>query len=189
MSWIKQNIRMVTGVALALVLGLGGGYGLRAATVKAPASPSPEPVDSAQPVGQIGQVSILPTTQVEIRYTFLLCGHELEEVEIDGSLTGCTLNEVYTRLPDARVVRLDAERAIIERELECYCPKHYVLYLNGEDALCVSHTDETDLGEENVQTLNYDCSALPFDVISELEMGLVFDGLEQINAYLEDVES
>ncbi len=79
---------MLIGIFLSLVLGLGAGYGIGNSAATLPNDAQNPP--SAEPVGQIGQTSILPTTEVTIRYTFLLCGHELDQTETGGPLTGAT---------------------------------------------------------------------------------------------------
>lgn len=190
MLWLKQNVRVLLYMVLVLALGAWGGYTLRgAATPPAQTPPAPTASPAAEPVGAIGEQSILPTTDVTIRYTFLLCGHTREKHETGGELTGYTLEDITEKYPDARVLELSAERAVIERELERYCPDHVALFVDGAGNLCISQTEETDFEAEKVTTLNYDISDLPEDVISQLEEGIVFDSLEQVNAYLEDAES
>lgn len=189
MLWLKQNVRVLLYMVLVLALGAWGGYTLRGANTLPVQTPAPTVSSAAEPVGNIGEQSILPTTDVTIRYTFLLCGHTREKHETGGELTGYTLEDITKKYPDARVLELSGERAVIERELERYCPDHVALFVDGAGNLCISQTDETDFEAEKVTTLNYDVSDLPEEVISQLEEGIVFDTLEQVNAYLEDVES
>lgn len=191
MLWLKQNVRVLLYMVLVLALGAWGGYTLRGASTPPAQTQTPAPTISsmAEPVGNIGEQSILPTTDVTIRYTFLLCGHTLEKHETGGELIGYTLEDITKKYPDARVKELSAERAVIERELERYCPDHVALFVDGSGNLCISRTDETDFEQEKVTTLNYDISDLPEDIISQLEEGIIFDNLEQVNAYLENAES
>lgn len=187
MQWFKNNVRMLLYMILILALGVWGGFTLR--DMQMPKSETPAQTPIAEPVSQIGEASILPDTEVTMRYTFLLCGHTLEQHQTGGPLIGNTLEDITTSFPDARVQELNGKRAIIERELERYCPAHILLFLDGAGNLCISHTDETDYEKDVVTTLTYDVSGLPEEVISLLEEGMVFDSLEQVNAYLEDVES
>lgn len=107
MAWLKKNARLLVFVGLALGAGLVSGILIqRAAGKDVLEDPSP----GAEPVGQIGKQSILPTTVVEVSYNFLLCGHTLEQEEMDGEYTGCTSEDIQKRYVDARVLELTAEK-------------------------------------------------------------------------------
>jgi len=67
--------------------------------------------------------------------------------------------------------------------------KHYILFLDDNNKLCILHTDEADFEKEVVTVLNYDVSALPEEVLDLLKEGISFASLEEINLYLEDAES
>ena len=184
MLWIKQNARLLLCSLLALLLGLG--IGVLVAPQEAAAPQETLPVE---PVGQMGKPSILPNTKVTLTYHFLLCGHTLAQEKTGGELVGYTPEDIMAAWPDARVMELNHQIAKIERELTSYCPDHYVLFSDGVGGLSISKTMDTDWTKEEVQNLNYDASELPHDVLELLEDGQVFDSLEEINAYLEDVES
>lgn len=156
MAWIKKNAKLFVSTGIALLMGLIAGIGIQKTAAPAPMPAQTEnPAHIAsEPVGKIGKPAILPTTLVEMRYTFLLCGHEIRETQADGILTGCTLEDVQSRLPGARVIKLNASNATVALDLECYCPEHYVLFLNGEDTLCISYTDPVHYGEEHVRRSN-----------------------------------
>lgn len=78
---------------------------------------------------------------------------------------------------------------MIERELERYCPAHYILYMDEEGAVCISCTDALDYENDVSQALEYDASYLDAEMKSTLEEGLVFNSLEEINAHFESLES
>ena len=185
MPFLKNNLWATTGVVLALIFGVGAGYSLRTATHRA-AEPAPGQAD-AEAAGQVGKPRILPDTQVEMTYSFLLCGHELTQTGQNAGLIGCTLEDVMQKLPHARVVRLDAKSTVIEQELACYCPAHYLLYLE-EGLLHISHTDTVEPGREHVQTIAYDSSVLSDEMVAELTEGVVFADLEAVNEYLEGAD-
>lgn len=176
---------MLTVIGLTLIVGVGGGFLLRDAAIQGAIKDSP----AAEPVGQIGKPSILPDTPVEVQYTFLLCGHTLERDETGGIYTGYTQEDLMSQFADARVMKLQADGASIQRELERYCPAHYELFMDGEGNVCISNTDEQDFLKDVQQILNYDASGLDKEVIAALEEGQVLDSLEQVNAYFESVDS
>ncbi len=187
MIWLKYNARALIYVVLAAFLGGFGGYTLRNSQLEKqePFIETPE----AQPVGQIGKPSILPETEVKVNYEFMLCGHVIEKLQTGGPLTGSRLEDITKKYPDARVLEFDEAHVVITRELERYCPRHYILFIDDNNKLCILHTDEADFEKEVVTTLTYDVSALPEEVLLLLKEGMSFESLEEINLYLEDAES
>ncbi len=185
MQWWKQNGKLLLYMVLVLALGVWGGFTIRDFQIGA----MPEQTPLVEPVDKIGEQSILPDTLVITKYTFLLCGgHTEQRQETGGPLVGLNKTQIEEKYPDAKVAELTNKRAVIERELERYCPKHVVLFLDDQNRLSISQTDETDLEKENITTLTYDVSYLPEEELSKLEEGLVFDSLEEINIYLEGLE-
>lgn len=184
-QWITQNGKMLLAAGLALVIGLGGGLLLKDVLWAGGQAEAP----SAEPVGQIGKPGILPQTPVTTRYMFLLCGHSRERDDTGGEYTGCTQEEIYARYPDARVIKLDSAGAVIERELERYCPAHFQIFMDAEGRIHINHTNDEDYMQDIQQTLSYDSSGLEQAVKAELEEGIVLDSLEEINSYFESVES
>lgn len=185
MQWWKQNGRMLLYMVLVLAFGVWGGFTIRDLQQSA----LPEPTPPAEQVDNIGEQSILPDTLVITKYTFLLCGgHTEQRQETGGPLVGLNKTQIEEKYSDAKVLELTNKRAVIERELERYCPKHVVLFLDDDGRLSISQTDEADLEKENITTLTYDISHLQEEELSKLEEGLVFDNLQEINAYLEGIE-
>lgn len=185
MQWWKQNGKLLLYMVLVLALGVWGGFTIRDAQLGA----MPEQTPLAEPVDKIGEQSILPDTLVITKYTFLLCGGHTEQRQATGGpMVGLNKAQIEEKYPDAKVTELTNKRAVIERELERYCPKHVVLFLDDQDRLSISQTDEANLENENITTLTYDVSYLPEEELAKLEEGLVFDNLEEINIYLEGME-
>lgn len=189
MLWIKRNTRLLLCCLFTLCLGGASGYLLSSASVPPEPSQQDDMQQAVEPVGQIGQPSILPSTTVDTTYYFLLCGHECNKEEVGGSLIGYTLEDVTALWQDARVTTLNGEQAVIERELEQYCPKHYILQTKSDQMLDVLHTDEQSLETSVLMTIPIDLTRVHDEVRALLDEGLVFDSLEQINAYLEDIDS
>jgi len=185
MQWIRQNLRLLICCTCTLLLGGGMGFWL---SRQFTADPNPENIDS-QPVGQIGQPSILPNTSVHTTYHFLLCGHTCEKEEAGGALVGCTLDDIAALYQDARVTSFNSSQTVIERELEQLCPQHYLLVKKDESTLSIYCTDKETLENTLLMDIPIEMDHIHADVRSLLEEGLVFDSIESINTYLEDIES
>ncbi len=184
MSWIEKNLRSALALSVALLLGIGFGY---TAWKENQTIPEDVPVE-VQSVGKIGKPSIIPATEVLVRYRFLLCGHTLEKDETGGEFIGCTLEDITQKYADARVLELNNQKAIIERELERYCPDHYMLFMDNKGEICVSNTAEEDYTKEVLQVLNFDAVGLDDEITAELENGVLLNTLEEVNSYLESIE-
>ncbi len=188
MLWIKKNGSKVLSFGLMMVIGMSLGVFI-AQSQSAFISEEDDSLELAMPAAIGEEARIYPDTKVNVSYRFLYCNHTIEKDETNGELNAMTLDEVREMWPDVRAAAMQGKEAIIEREIEAYCPEHYVLFNNEVGRLCVSHTAEENLAEEAVTVLTYDTSELPKDVQELLYEGIVFSSLEEINAYLEDVES
>ena len=69
-----------------------------------------------------------------------------------------------------------------------YCPKHYVLLLD-HGTVCVKRTDPDTFLPYVVMEIPIEIDALDEETRAELEVGIPFDSLEQINAFFESLES
>lgn len=166
------------GFALGSYLGTGAPGGVDV---------SPPPAETADPAAHMGVASVLPTTQVIWRYRFMSCGHVVDAPAQD--ITGYTLEDIIQRYPNAQVLRMDKDVVEIELRVEQHCPDHYLLIATEEHVLGVFRTNLNTLDSEQVMQLPLSALELPESVRYQLLNGLSFSSLEEINAYLEDVES
>lgn len=188
--WRWISCRMSTIMAVAAALGLGMVIG-NTVMPKEGDVPVPTPTGEENPsqeAGNIGVVSILPTTTVEWRYRFTECGHEFVDSGGDDVL-GYTLSDIAAAYPDSRVTEMSTEYTAIERILAEYCPQHYVLVWTEEETLCVFHTEESTFETVELMQLKLEPQNLDETLLEPLRDGLAFDSLQAINEYLEDAES
>ncbi len=184
-AFIRKNMKTILFCVLGLCAGVLAGVLWRASpeTAQMPAE------TETQPVGQVGQARILPDTEVHISNRFSLCGHSIETDEIGGELVGCTTADILSKWPQAHVKELTGERASIERELEGCCPLHYMLTDAGDGMLEVTQTEPETYRTRMVMRIRTEPEQFIQEEREQLRKGIVFDSLEQINAYLESLES
>ena len=147
---------------------------------EAPAQPEQEP--QTEQVAQMGEETVSPSAKVLWRY-HMACGHVVEREDAQPAI-GKTQAELEAAYGPGSVVSFAADAVVLELESAAYCPDHYVLKLE-DGALTVRKTGD-DLQEEIL--LNLDVT-LPPDAAAECEKGLCFDSLEDINVYLEGLDS
>ncbi len=189
MGAIKASTAILLCCAMLLLGGAAGysmGMGQEQAAIEAPppaeaAEPAEETPAAAQ-VAQRGEETVSPNAQV-IWQNQMCCGHTVE-VESAQPIIGKTRAELEREYGADAILEFSPEKVTIAREMDLFCPEHYVLKLES-GLLTVRKTGE-DLKEEILLTLDV---SLPPDAAAECTEGLPFDSLEDINLYLEGLDS
>ncbi|MCE5236348.1 MAG: hypothetical protein ABFC62_04095 [Clostridiaceae bacterium] len=184
-EFLQRNQRRVAyglTVLCMLLLGLFSGMLIGPRQNAAPA-----PTLAAETDDAAGVLSVLPSTRVYFRTRFLACGHEVLAVG-NESMAGKTRAEAEKAYPDWTLAAFSADEVVFEKELPGYCPAHYVLKLEGGE-LGLYRADETTYEQKRLMVLDYDAASFDAAERAELENGLAFDALEDVNAYLESAES
>lgn len=123
---------------------------------------------------------------VEMQCTYEKCGH-VKTYGIESSeVEGFTKDQLAVQYPECEVTEFGPLGATLTCSVDGYCPDHYVLKRSG-DKLCIyqpqDRTGELIIYKE-IEGMN--ASDLG---IEELEQGILFDDIEQIESYLEEIES
>ena len=199
LHYLRENRRILICTVLALIAGMLLGYVLQ---------PSEAPGQSVQnqaeaaPVDRIGVVSILPTTRVERETCFLQCGHTvISTLENASGFTGLTKTELADRYPKAIITSFSSDLVHIVERFEGYCPEHFVLLSAEEGMLKVMRMQAETLASAGVlpeaETLENVCvleipdalEGLDAETAEQLQQGEAFSSLDEINRYLENLES
>ena len=188
---IRASTAMLLCCAM-LLLGGAAGYTIRGTqqvqiqpppeetAQEAPAQPEQEP--QAEQVAQMGEETVSPDARVLWRY-HMACGHVVEREDAQPAI-GKTKAELEAAYGVDSVSSFGNAAVVMELESPLCCPDHYLLKLE-EGVLTVRKTGD-DLQEEILLTLDV---TLPPDAAAECEQGLCFDSLEDINVYLEGLDS
>lgn len=184
LNFLKENRRILLCTALALAAGtlLGG-----ALSLPRMAQQQTEPAEQA---GRIGEASILPATAIERQVCYLACGHLTEGPLPDAdALVGMTRRELAQAYPEAAITTFTSERVRLVVSAEGYCPAHLLLMADAEGALAVYQMQEDTLQMETVLALPLAADAFDAETAAALAAGVPFDTMDEINAYLESMES
>jgi hypothetical protein len=142
----------------------------------------------AENVIKSGDSAILPTTQVVWIDYYQKCEHEYVNSKTDN-IVGMTGPELENKYPDYAVTQMTPEFVRLVRNVDGYCPSHYLLKIGGTDSLCVMRTDPVTLTLTQEKELLIDLDAFEAGVQEQLKEGIVFNSMEEINAFIEDIES
>ncbi len=120
------------------------------------------------------------------RYT--VCGHEYISGR-DEDVSELSRDRLMALYPE--VFALDAatgESVMLERDVEGFCAHHVMLKLS-DGKLCVYDLDEDTHELRELAGVAVDVAALPYQALTELAEGVLFDDMAQVDAYLESVDS
>lgn len=160
-------------VILAIIAGVLTGIALHRKNDDSPAADT----------GNLGEMSVLPDTCVKVLCHYV-CGHitAYESRDYIG-YTEQMLNEI----PGCSVDKMTRDEVILIISVDSYCGNHYILKTDENDFLCVFSTDT----ESNKAPIRLDINAktLPQEEYKSLVQGIVFNSLEEINIYLEGIET
>ena len=184
LNFLKENRRILLCTALALVAGtlLGGALSLPRA-----AQQQTEPAEQA---GRIGEASILPATAIERQICYLACGHLTEGPLPDAdALVGMTRRELAQAYPEAAITTFTSER----------CAWSSAPRGTARRTCCSWRTPRARSPSTRCRRIR--CKWRPCwrcrlrrtrstrKRAAALAAGVPFDTMDEINAYLESMES
>ena len=121
--------------------------------------------------------------------TYTRCSHTVVRrsaapVEVYGQ----PLSEVEILYPAWRITEFGSTQISMEQQMQLFCPDHMVLMPDGAGMLCVFENRYGD-AMALVSELNIPFKSLPAAAQEEVEMGLGFDTAQEMEMWLESVES
>lgn len=176
---LLMGTAVLVGMALLLVIGL---------TPRTASAPDADAPDAAL-VGSDTAVTLSADCQLIQHLTYTPCGHELTRRQtLPTELVGkgrAQLEEVYDLW---QVTSFASGEVVMAQALNMYCPKHVILMPDESGMLCIFENRYGDaLGL--VRELRVQLSELPDDVQESLRQGKGFDTEEELDLWLESIES
>lgn len=122
-----------------------------------------------------------------LRYT--RCEHTVSRrMAAPTELYGKTMEEAAALYDEWQLTSFAPREIVMEQELPLFCPEHQVLLPDGAGYVCVFENRYGD-AMALVRQLPIQLSALPAAAQEEIEMGKGFSSSEELDAWLESVES
>ncbi len=188
----RQKNRLMTLGIIVLVLGMVMyGYNVSRAQVRQQATTlTPTPKATVMLPGVTPNIPAMvesPQVLAEhatiiLKTKYLGCGHVREqELTVDG-ITGMSQTQFAALYPQCVITAFSPTRVEMTRDMDGVCQKHYVLKQEGS-ALVIYQRDSDDSWRK-VQTIE-DFVMTYKD--KELEKGVVFDNMQQIESFLENI--
>ena len=183
-EFLKENQKLLACAALGLVVGVFFGLAIPTGSAQ---QETPEP--ETAPVGRIGIVSIVPETALRFHHAFSGCAHGVDEMPSALPYVGQTREEFQTEFPDGRIDVFSASEVELFFVHIGACPQHVMLKAGDLGQLHVYQANSETLAVESLQSLPLYAEAFDAGTAEELYEGIVFDTVDQVNEYLENVES
>lgn len=152
-------------------------------------SGQPETLPPAEEVGR--QENITPEEGCELMQTFSYtrCQHTVtRRLPAPVEVLGKSLAEVEGLYDGFRITEFSSAMIKMEKQLQLFCPDHLVLMPDGAGMLCVFENRYGD-AMALVNELNIPVRDLPAAAKEEAEMGIGFSTAEEMEMWLESVES
>lgn len=164
------------GLAL-LTLGLGAGYSIGRESNAMDETIEVQELTAEAEAPVVAEESFSVTT-----VNIFQCGHILERQEGD-TVTTSKLEQAMERYGGYNFELKDGIMALY-REYEYCCPEHYYTGSEG-GTVAVYKTDAETLQKTEVCTLDISADHAAYE---EMGRGMVFDGLEEVNLYMEGID-
>ncbi len=155
----------------------------------APTAPAASSTDNAaEPVSAQAVNVVGPNVAVTWETLYTSCGHTTTSGDTAAAYIGLTRDELLARYPGCEIVELTSEKLVLRRQVAGYCPDHLILK-HDDKGLVVMKTDPATGEQQALLHINFDLSLLDSEVLEQLDKGLIFETLEQIDSYLEGIDS
>lgn len=170
-------------LSIALMLSAGTGYALSATNQGITKSEG----DIAASV--LTQERVSENCQIETRYTYTLCSHiKTSKQKVSAEDIGLTENEFRQKHSEFTVETFASDKIIITKKFDQYCDEHFILQeQNGEVHVMKNEPGTADL--KSIMKVDISIETLTESEMERLKFGRVFSTLEEIEEYIESVES
>lgn len=150
------------------------------------------PGDMQPPVSEAGNVNetvLSDEGELVQTFTYSRCEHTVtRRMTAPTELHGKNLQQVEALYPEWRITAFSAAMVTMEQRPEIFCPDHLVVMTGANGRVCVFRNKYGDaLAMERELELSSD--QLPAALQEELAFGVGFDTAEELEMWLESVES
>ncbi|OGO76883.1 MAG: hypothetical protein A2Y23_07825 [Clostridiales bacterium GWB2_37_7] len=152
---------------------------------------NPEIVANADPIPNNEQLLtatpgnlITANTKIQFKTYFTLCGHLLDKDSVDiREFINLSEEDLKSKYPDWTVSEFSTQQVILKREIQTYCPKHFII--SSKDGYIAIYVYNYDGVKTLYEMTDYPISILTNEDQSNLEYGIVAESEEELQQKLE----
>ncbi|NLT16873.1 MAG: hypothetical protein GXY11_04535 [Clostridiales bacterium] len=128
-------------------------------------------------------------TLVHYEYVYELCSHIYQEDKAAGKeMVGLDAEGLAKLFPDAISTSIDSDGAHVKLSIDQVCPQHVMLRLEGGKCVIYRNVLGTDTMQAQ-QEFTIDTRKWDGEWTQSLEDGIIFDSVEELESFVEDMES
>ena len=144
---------------------------------------------SASEADAVGETVLSASGELLQTFTYTRCEHTVtRRVTAPAELHGKNLREVEALYPEWRITAFSPALVTMEQRPEIFCPDHLVVMMSPSGAVCVFENKYGD-ALSMTRELSLQADQLPAAVREEVEHGIGFSTAEELEMWLESVES
>lgn len=183
----KKGYRIFV-ISLTIILLLTGGYiGLKISDKVDEKQVVEEPVDKVEEPSTVVVINKSDNKDIEVIYEdyYTVC----KEVIINKNIEfGTTIDKIKANVNKEYILVEEKEDSIkFRKEIKSNCPNHFELRLEDNYVMIYQIKDNvTSTMYKNTEILR---STIREELVAELEKGIRVNTLEELNSYIEDIES
>jgi len=132
---------------------------------------------------------ITKDTKLVFEKVYIGCGHKrVEERRARENEIGLSIQSIALRFPEWSIADYTTERIVFTKEVNDFCPGHFLL--KDRDGVVVIYMPSEEGDEyKGVEETQISTDSLPPDLQSEIRKGLILDTLEDVEHFMENLES
>lgn len=152
-------------------------------------STAPAELPPARAADSAGDVRVQEGCELYQTLTYTRCDHVVtRRVTAPVELLGKNRDDVAALYPEWRITQFGPKLIKMEQQPDLFCPDHKVLMPGGDGMLCVFENKYGD-ALALVKELDLPLTALPAAGQEDVEQGMGFSTLEELEQWLENMES
>lgn len=149
----------------------------------------PHPAETPDAQASAERLTLEEDSELLQTLTYTRCEHTVtRRLTAPVELYGKTMEETAALYPEWRITEFSPKLVKMERQPDLFCPDHIVLMPNGAGYLCVFENKYGD-ALALVRELTLEMKNLPAAAQEEAELGIGFSTVEELEQWLESVES
>ncbi|MBQ9949360.1 MAG: hypothetical protein IJO93_01405 [Clostridia bacterium] len=114
------------------------------------------------------------------------CGHMAQYTT--SEYTGYT-EDMLRQIANCKITCFSIDKVTMEFSTEKCCENHFLLMLAAENTLAIFSTDKKPLADAQIMEIVFETSVISENEYMRLKQGIIFDSLEEINSYIESMET
>lgn len=122
-------------------------------------------------------------------YEYKKCAHHIfVSCQVDKDMVGLTFSMLKEQYPDIKIIDFEPDKLVLKKSFDCYCPEHMILK-KYKDELAIYRTSLGTDKQDIYLKIHIKFKGLDADERQVLAIGKVFNSLEDMESYIEDIET